>query len=74
MGLGNNINQLFSRQSLDQFPVEMRLSRLEERVQRLEIRTLLLAVIGVQTVMVMILLMVIINLVTNATRLGPALL
>jgi len=66
MGLGNNINQLFSRQSLDQFPVEMRLSRLEERVQRLEIRTLLLAVIGVQTVMVMILLMVIINLVTNA--------
>lgn len=65
MGLGNNINQLFSRPPLDQFPVEVRLSRLEERVQRLEIRTLLLAVIGIQTTLLLISLVVIASLVVS---------
>ena len=65
MGLGNNINQLFARTPLDQFPVEIRLSRLEERVQRLEIRTLLLAVIGVQTTLLLVALVVIAGLVVS---------
>ena len=65
MGLGNNINQLFARTPLDQFPVEIRLSRLEERVQRLEIRTLLLAVIGVQTTLLLVALVVIAGLVLS---------
>ena len=65
MGLGNNINQLFARPPLDQFPVEIRLSRLEERVQRLEIRTLLLAVIGVQTTLLLVALVVIAGLVVS---------
>ena len=65
MGLGSNLNQLLNRPPLDQFPVEVRLSRLEERVQRLEIRTLLLAVIGVQTTLLLISLVVIAGLVVS---------
>ncbi|MEI2773405.1 MAG: hypothetical protein V9G98_22635 [Candidatus Competibacter sp.] len=62
MGLGG-LGQLLNR-SLDHLPDQERLRRLEERVQRLEIRTLLLAVIGIQTTMVLLLLMIIVSLVT----------
>lgn len=47
-----------------EIPLDVRVRWLEERVRKLEIRTLLLAVIGIQTALTLFLLMIIIKLVT----------
>lgn len=47
-----------------EIPLDVQVRWLEERVRKLEIRTLLLAVIGIQTALTLFLLMLIIKLVT----------
>lgn len=47
-----------------EIPLDVRVRWLEERVRKLEIRTLLLAAIGIQTALALFLLMIIVKLVT----------
>lgn len=47
-------------------PLADKIEQLENRVRKLELRTLLLAVIGLQTTVVLVLLMVIISMLNHA--------